>query len=94
MHENLKNQYLQVKDTNNMKIVLIRNDRILRIYHHPRDVIVKPKAEQVEVFNSDGSLLEKFELIKKELGWTDDEENDTSEIVLSLTIGKTLQQQT
>ena len=76
-----------------MKIILIRNDRVLRIYHHPRDVIVKPKAKHVEVFNADGSLLEKFELINKELGWTDDEENDTSEIVLSLTIGKTLEQQ-
>ena len=76
-----------------MKITLIRNERILRVYHHPRDVIVKPKAKQVEVFNSDGSLLERFELINKELGWTDDDENDTSEIVLSLTIGQTLQQQ-
>ena len=76
-----------------MKIILIRNDRVLRIYHHPRDVIVKPKAGQVEVFNSDGSLLERFELVNKDLGWTDDNESDTSEIVLSLTIGKTLQQQ-
>ena len=75
-----------------MKIILIRNDRILRIYHHPRNVIVKPQAKQVEVFNSDGSPLEKFELINKELGWTDDDENDTSEIILSLTIGKTLEE--
>ena len=76
-----------------MKIILIRSDRVMRVYHHPRDVIVKPKAKQVEVFNSDGTLLEKFELVSKELGWTDDEENDTSEIVLSLTVGQNLKQQ-
>ena len=74
-----------------MKIILIRGDRVLRIYHHPRNVIVKPQAKQVAVFNSDGSPLETFELVNKDLGWTDDDESDTSEIVLSLTIGKTLE---
>ncbi len=73
-----------------MKIVLIRNSRILRAYHEPREVIVRPKANQVEVVNSEDHALEKYELIKRDLGWTINKETDTSEIVLTLTIGKTI----
>ena len=73
-----------------MKIVIIRNDRILRAYHEPRDVIVRPKSNHVEILKPDGNILEKFELIKRDLSWSEDKETDTSEIILTLTIGKTL----
>ncbi|MDH3312004.1 MAG: hypothetical protein OEM28_02520 [Nitrosopumilus sp.] len=73
-----------------MKIVLIRNNRILRAYHEPREVIVHPKANQVEVVDSEDYTLEKYELIKRDLGWAENKETDTSEIVLTLTIGKTI----
>ena len=73
-----------------MKIVLIRNNRILRAYHEPREVIVHPKANQVEVVDSEDYTLEKYELIKRDLGWTVNEEVGTSEILLTLTIGKTI----
>ncbi|MDH3502116.1 MAG: hypothetical protein OEL69_06395 [Nitrosopumilus sp.] len=73
-----------------MKIVLIRNARILKAYHEPREVIVRPKANQVEIVDSKDHTLEKYELIKRELDWEVNKETDTSEIVLTLTIGKTI----
>lgn len=73
-----------------MKIILIRNDRILRAYHEPREVIVRPKANYVEILNLDDSIQEKFELIKRDLAWEENKETDTSEIILTLTIGKTI----
>lgn len=73
-----------------MKIILNRDNAPFRVYHHPRDVVVRPKAGQVEIINLDGSILERYELIKKELGWLEDSENDMSEIILTLTIGKNI----
>jgi len=73
-----------------MKIVLIRNDRILRVYHEPREIIVHPKTNQVEVLDSKDHTLEKYELLKRDLGWTVNKETDTSEILLTLTIGQTI----
>lgn len=80
--------FIGISNTYNMKIVLIRNDRILRAYHEPREVIVHPKTNQVEIVDSRDRTLEKYELIKRDLGWTENKETDTSEIVLTLIIGK------
>jgi hypothetical protein len=46
--------------------ILIDNGNPIRLYHHPREVIVHPKTNVVEILNADGSLLESYELIKKE----------------------------
>jgi hypothetical protein len=73
-----------------MKIVLIRNARIIKAYHEPREVIVRPKTNQVEIVDLEDRTLEKYELIKRELDWEVNKETDTSEIVLTLTIGKTI----
>ena len=64
--------------------ILIDNGNPIRLYHHPREVIVHPKTNVVEILNEDGSILESFELIKKELGWKEDEVLDTSEIIITL----------
>jgi hypothetical protein len=64
--------------------ILIDNGNPIRLYHHPREVIVHPKTNVVEILNADGSLLESFELVKKDLKWTDDEVLDTSEIIVTL----------
>jgi len=64
--------------------ILIDNGNPIRLYHHPREVIVHPKTNVVEILNADGSLLESYELIKKELGWEEDEVLDTSEIIITL----------
>jgi hypothetical protein len=38
--------------------ILIDNDNPIRLYHHPREVIVHPKTNVVEILNEDGSILE------------------------------------
>ena len=66
--------------------ILIDNGNPIRLYHHPREVIVHPKTNAVEILNSDGSLLESYELVKKDVKWTDDEALDTSEIIVTLNV--------
>lgn len=66
--------------------ILIDNGSPIRLYHHPREVIVHPKTNVVEIFNADGSLLESYELLKKDVKWTDDEILDTSEIIVTLNV--------
>lgn len=66
--------------------ILIDNGNPIRVYHHPREVIVHPKTNVVEIFNSDGSLLESYELVKKDVKWTDNETLDTSEIIVTLSV--------
>lgn len=67
-----------------MKILIYRDDDPIRIYHHPREVIVHPKSNTVKIFDENGSILESYHLIKKELSWSDNEELDISEIVVTL----------
>ncbi|MDH3394875.1 MAG: hypothetical protein OEL52_01825 [Nitrosopumilus sp.] len=66
--------------------ILIDNGNPIRLYHHPREVIVHPKTNVVEILNADGSLLESYELVKKDVKWTDDETLDTSEIIVTLNV--------
>lgn len=66
--------------------ILIDNGNPIRVYHHPREVIVHPKTNIVEIFNADGSLLESYELVKKDVRWTDDEALDSSEIIVTLNV--------
>ena len=68
-----------------MKIIIKSPDPI-RIYHHPREVRVHPKSKIITTLNSDGSLLEKFKLVKKETTWIEDMTNDESEVIISLTV--------
>jgi hypothetical protein len=64
--------------------ILIHNGNPIRVYHHPREVVVHSKTNTVEIFNENGSILESYDLIKREVGWTDDEELDISKIVVTL----------
>jgi hypothetical protein len=66
--------------------ILIDNGNPIRVYHHPREVIVHPKTNLVEIFNEDGSVLESYELVKKDVRWTDDESLDSSEIIVTLNV--------
>ena len=66
--------------------ILIDNGNPIRLYHHPREVIVHPKTNIVEILNADGSLLESYELVKKDITWIDDEALDTSEIIVILNV--------
>ena len=64
--------------------ILIDNGSPIRIYHHPREVVVHPKTNIVEIFNEDGSVLESYDLVKKELGWKENVDLDISEIIVTL----------
>jgi|GEM_PF-2714034 len=69
-----------------MKIIIQKEGRSIRVYHNPRDVVVRPRTNEVEIFNSDGTLLEKYHLIKKELSWLENKEENMSEIMLQLEV--------
>jgi len=69
-----------------MKIIIQKEGQIIRIYHNPREVIVRPITKEVELFNSDGTSLEKYHLIKKDLSWLENKEENMSEILLQLDV--------
>ena len=61
---------------------------MIRIYHSPRDVIVKPSAKKVELYDSNGLLTESYSLVDRNLSWLEDAETDCAEIILDLTVDK------
>jgi hypothetical protein len=58
------------------------------VYHAPQDVVVKPKAKKVEIYDINGILLETFDLVEKKLSWLEDEDIDTAEIMLDLKVSR------
>lgn len=64
--------------------ILIENENPLRVYNHPREVIVHPKSNTVEIFNTDGTILETFELVKKEVTLIEDTDLDYAEVLVRL----------
>ena len=64
--------------------ILINNGSPIRVYHHPREIVVHPKTNLVEILNTNGSVLEKYVLTKKEVKWMDNNDLDTSEILVTL----------
>jgi len=42
----------------------------------------------VRTFNEDGTLLEEFDLIDKEVGFSEDSDNNQSEIIVTLHVRK------
>ena len=71
-----------------MKIKVIQDDNIIRVYHSPKEVVVKPIANKVELYSSNGNLIESYELKDKNLSWFVDHDLDNSEIILTLKVGK------
>jgi len=68
-----------------VKIIIKRKEPI-RVYHTPREVAIHPKSKKVDTLKSDGSLLETFDLIDKEVSWVEDKEKDLMELVLILNV--------
>jgi hypothetical protein len=64
--------------------MIIRDNVPIRSYNHPRDVIVHPITNKVEIFNADGSILEEFQLTKKEVKWLEDLNIDCAEVLVNL----------
>jgi hypothetical protein len=69
-----------------MKIIIIRNNQPLRIYHHPRNVVIHPKAKKVDSYDEDGTILESFDYVDSKLDWINDSEIDTKEISLTVNV--------
>ena len=69
-----------------MKIIIIRNNQPLRIYHHPRNVVIHPKAKKVDSYDEDGTILESFDYVDSKLDWMNDSETDTKEISLTVNV--------
>jgi len=61
---------------------------MIRIYHSPHEVIVKPKVKKVEIHDVNGTLIETYELIEKKLSWLEDSEIDIAEIMLDLKVNR------
>ncbi|MGH1566075.1 MAG: hypothetical protein ACRBB5_01325 [Nitrosopumilus sp.] len=72
-----------------MKIRIFENDETIRVYHSPREVIVRPKAKIIEIYDTNGLLTEKYNLVEKNLSWLEDKDTDCVEIVLDLKVTKT-----
>ena len=70
-----------------MKIKIIQNDEIVRVYHHARDITVKPVKKLVNILSENGTIIDQYELIDRKLGWLEDKDIDTAEITLTLTVG-------
>ena len=69
-----------------LKIRVSDSNEIIRIYHSPHEVIVRPKAKKVEIHDINGTLIETYELIEKKLSWLEDIETDIAEIMLDLKV--------
>ncbi len=72
-----------------LKIRIFENDETIRVYHSPREVIVRPKAKIIEIYDTNGLLTEKYNLVEKNLSWLEDKDTDCVEIVLDLKVTKT-----
>ena len=68
-----------------MKIVL-KNPEPFRVYHHPCDVVIRSNLKKVEILDG-GELVETFDLINKNVEWVIDPQNDTEELLLTITVG-------
>lgn len=67
-----------------MKIRIRENNNMIRVYHSPHEVIVKPGAKIVQVFDENGAIDDTYSLIEKNLSWLEDSDSDSSEIILDL----------
>ena len=104
IRKRLTQRLLEIKDrksleykkhiTELLKIRIIRDDddKVIRVHHVPEEVIVKPKARIIEIYDSssdDGSsssLTETYRLVKSNLSWSEDNDNDYGEVVLDLRV--------
>ena len=61
---------------------------MIRVYHSPHEVIVRPKAKKIEIYDSNGLLTETYDLVERNLSWLEDNDTDCVEIVLDLKVSK------
>ena len=71
-----------------LKIRVYHNNETIRVYHSPPEVVVRPKAKKVEIYDNNGELIETYDLVKRNLSWLEDEDIDTAEIMLDLDVNR------
>ena len=71
-----------------LKIIIKKNGEPIRVYHHPREVYILPVNKIVRTFNENGSLLEEFNLLDKEIVFDENLDSDQTEIVVTLHVEK------
>ncbi|WP_316505917.1 hypothetical protein [Nitrosopumilus sp.] len=62
---------------------IIQNSKIIGVYHLPEEVIVRLHSKIVEIYD-DGTLIETYSLVKRNVSWLENTYADSSEIVLDL----------
>jgi hypothetical protein len=70
-----------------LKIRILQDNNIIRVYHSPHEVVVRPNSKKVEIFESD-IVMETFDLTDKKLTWLENIDTDCAEIVLDLQVKK------
>ena len=68
--------------------IIVKNGESVKVYHDASDVSVLPKSKLVRTFADDGSLVEEFKLVDKEISLEDDLDDDETEIVVTLDVTK------
>jgi len=68
--------------------IIIKNGESVKVYHSANEVYVLPKSKLVKIFDEDGSLIEEFKLVDKNITLEDDIDNDTTEIIVTLNVRK------
>ena len=71
-----------------LKIRIANEQDIIRVYHSPHEVIVRPNSKKVEIYDTHGTLNETYNLLDRNLSWIVDSDTDCAEIVLDLKISK------
>ena len=72
-------------NTELLNIRIIQSGKIVSVHHLPEEVIVKPKARRIEIYDTNrGSLIETFDLVGRNLSWLENTDTDCGEVVLDL----------
>jgi len=71
-----------------LKIRIFHDNEIIRVYHSPHEVIVKPNAKRVEIYGTNGVLTEEYDLVGRDLSWLENKDADCAEIILDLKVIK------
>ena len=67
-----------------LSIRIIQDGKIIGVYHSPEEVIVRLQSKRIEIYDEDGSLIETHDLVKRNLSWLENIDDDSSEILLDL----------
>jgi len=80
----IKSSLHQKYVTELLSIRILQGNKIIGVYHLPEEVVIKPDAKKIEIHDTDGSLIETFGLVERNLSLLDNAYTDCSEIIVDL----------